>query len=37
MMNENWDEAFTIALTNNKKNIILNLFEKCVFPRDKTV
>jgi len=37
ILKEDWDEAFTLALTNNKKDILLHLLERCVFPSDKTV
>ena len=37
IINENWDEAFTLALTNNRKNILLNLLQRGMFPSDRTV
>ena len=33
----NWDEAFSLVLANNKKNLLMELLTHCKIPSDRLV
>ena len=37
LLHDNWDEAFSLALANGKKSVIIELLKPCRIPNDKLV